>query len=68
MRVENSQFRSFWVWESDSANFNLNKRGNFRSAAFVCVGGGGEERGKGRRGERGGERFYKLMWFCELSW
>ena len=49
MRVENSQFRSFWVWESDSANFNLNKRGNFRSAAFVCVGGGG------RRGERGGE-------------
>ena len=60
------------MWESDSANFNLNKRGNFRSAAFVCVWGGGgegkgEERGKGRRGERGGERFYKLMWFCELS-
>ena len=43
------------MWESDSANFNLNKRDNFRSAAFVCVGGGGggegkgEERGKGRR-------------------
>ena len=60
------------MWESDSANFHLNKRGNFRSAAFVGVGGGGgegkgEERGKGRRGERGGERFYKLMWFCELS-
>ena len=54
------------MWESDSANFHLNKRGNFRSAAFVGV-GGGEERGKGRRGERGGERFYKLMWFCELS-
>ena len=50
------------MWESDSVNFRLNKRGNFRSAAFVCVcvwGGGG--------GERGGERFYKLMWFCELS-
>ena len=47
------------MWESDSANFHLNKRGNFRSAAFVGVGGGrrgerggegkGEERGKGRR-------------------
>ena len=48
------------MWESNSAN--LNKRGNFRSAAFVCVWGGG-----GGRGERGGERFYKLMWFCELS-
>ena len=50
MRVENSQSRSFWVWESDSVNFRLNKRGNFRSAAFVGVGGGGrgKERGKGR--------------------
>ena len=38
MKVENSQFRSFWVWESDSANFNLSKRGNFRSAAFEGVG------------------------------
>ena len=35
------------MWESDSVNFRLNKRGNFRSAAFV--GGGGKERGKGRR-------------------
>ena len=64
MRVENSQSRSFWVWESNSANFHLNKRGNFRSAAFVGVGGGGG----GRRGERGEERYYKIMWFCELSW
>lgn len=38
------------MWESDSVNFRLNKRGNFRSAAFVGVGGGrGKERGKGRR-------------------
>ena len=51
------------MWESDSVNFHLNKRGNFCSAAFVCVWGGGG----GRRGERGGERFYKVMWFCELS-
>ena len=50
------------MWESDSVNFRLNKRGNFRSAAFVGVGGGG-----GRRGERGEERYYKIMWFCELS-
>ena len=50
MRVENSQSRSFWVWESDSANFHLNKRGNFRSAAFVGVGGGeGEGEGKGEK-------------------
>lgn len=39
------------MWESDSVNFQLNERGNFRSAAFVGVGGGGG----GRRGERGGE-------------
>ena len=51
------------MWESDSVNFRLNKRGNFRSAAFVGVGGGGG----GRRGERGEERYYKIMWFCELS-
>ena len=39
------------MWESDSVNFHLNKRGNFRSAAFVGVGGGGrgKERVKGRR-------------------
>ena len=50
MRVENSQSRSFWVWESDSVNFGLNKRGNFRSAAFVGVGGGeGEGEGKGEK-------------------
>ena len=50
MRVENSQSRSFWVWESDSVNFRLNKRGNFRSAAFVGVGGGeGEGEGKGEK-------------------
>ena len=49
MKVENSQFRSFWVWESDSANFNLSKRGNFRSAAFEGVGvGDGEKRGMTR--------------------
>ena len=49
MRVENSQSRSFWVWESDSANFHFNKRGNFRSAAFEGVGGGeGEKRGMTR--------------------
>ena len=34
------------MWESDSANFHLNKRGNFRSAALEGVGGGeGEKRG-----------------------
>ena len=49
MRVENSQSRSFWVWESDSVNFRLNKRGNFRSAAFVGVGGEGEGEGKGEK-------------------
>ena len=50
MRVENSHSRSFWVWESDSVNFRLNKRGNFRSAAFVCVcvWGGGEGKGEER--------------------
>ena len=38
------------MWESDSANFHLNKRGNFRSAAFVGVGGGeGEGEGKGEK-------------------
>lgn len=39
------------MWESDSVNFRLNKRGNFCSAAFVGVvgGGRGKERGKGRR-------------------
>ena len=37
------------MWESDSVNFHLNKRGNFCSAAFVGVGGRGKERGKGRR-------------------
>ena len=35
------------MWESDSVNFRLNKRGNFRSAAFV--GGGGEGEGKGEK-------------------
>ena len=51
MRVENSQSRSFWVWESESVNFHLNKRGNFRSAAFV--GGGGEGEGEGKGEKRG---------------
>ena len=38
------------MWESDSVNFHLNKRGNFRSAAFVGVGGGeGEGEGKGEK-------------------
>ena len=38
------------MWESDSANFHLNKRGNFCSAAFVGVGGGeGEGEGKGEK-------------------
>ena len=42
------------MWESDSVNFHLNKRGNFCSAAFVCVcGGGGEGGGEGKGGERG---------------
>ena len=38
------------MWESDIANFHLNKRGNFRSAAFVGVGRGeGEGEGKGEK-------------------
>ena len=38
------------MWESDSVNFHLIKRGNFRSAAFVGVGGGeGEGEGKGEK-------------------
>ena len=40
------------MWESDSVNFHLNKRGNFRSAAFVGV-GGGEGGGEGKGEKRG---------------